>query len=164
VLTEALTAIDGGRTIAESDETRQDTARMQEALDSCAKGQAVELRPDGARNAFLGGPVGLRPGVTLHVGAGVILFASRNARDYDRKPGARGIVDEAANTPIAAQFAHVTLRPGPANIQASGPGVTVSGEAGAGRPNLCTDKFVPLPKAAPGDAPETPDSTAGLRR
>jgi polygalacturonase len=94
VLTAALTAIDGNRTIAGADEGRPDTGRIQKALDACPKGQAVELRTAGRRNAFLTGPLDLRPGVTLHVGAGVILFASRNPRDYDRKPGACGIVAE----------------------------------------------------------------------
>ena len=40
-----------------SDQASLDTARIQSALDHCAKGQAVELAADGANSAFLTGPV-----------------------------------------------------------------------------------------------------------
>ncbi len=83
-----------GNTLAESDEAKLDTARIQQALDGCAEGQAVELKADGASNAFLAGPFQLRAGVTLLVDAGVTLFASRDARDYDLTPGSCGIVSE----------------------------------------------------------------------
>ena len=61
VLTAKLAAIDGGRTLADADEGKLDTARIQEAMDTCAKGHAVVLKADGARNAFLTGPLDLRP-------------------------------------------------------------------------------------------------------
>jgi polygalacturonase len=89
-----LAAIDGNRTIAEADEGKLDTARIQKALDACPKGQAVELAPDGARNAFLSGPLDLRAGVTLVVGANAILFGSRDAKVYEVRPGSCGIVDQ----------------------------------------------------------------------
>ena len=93
VLTAQLAAIDGNRTIAEADEARLDTARIQKALDACPKGQAVELKPDGARNAFLSGPLDLRAGVALRIDARAILFASRDATLYQVRPGSCGIVD-----------------------------------------------------------------------
>jgi polygalacturonase len=72
-----------GDTLAAADESRLDTAAIQHALDHCASGHAVELKADGARDAFLSGPLELRAGVTLLIDKGVTLFASRNPRDYD---------------------------------------------------------------------------------
>jgi polygalacturonase len=72
------------------DENRPDTARIQEALDKCAGGHAVELKS----GTYLSGPLSLRRGVTLLVGSGVVLLASRNPRDYDLKPGSCGIVNK----------------------------------------------------------------------
>ena len=77
--------------LAESDETKLDTQRIQSALDSCSPGKAVELRGDGERNAFLSGPLELREGVTLLIDKGVTLYASRNPRDFDTVPGTCGI-------------------------------------------------------------------------
>ena len=62
------------RTLAEADESKLDTQRIQRALDACTPGQAVELKADGAHDAFLSGPLDLRAGVTLRVGAKAILF------------------------------------------------------------------------------------------
>lgn len=42
------------------DENRPDTQRIQEALDHCTGGQAVELKAEGAADAFLAGPLQLR--------------------------------------------------------------------------------------------------------
>lgn len=81
VLTSTQTAVD---------ENRPDTARIQDAINRCAAGQAVELKS----NVFLSGPLQLRAGVTLLVDAGAILYASRNPRDYDVTPGACGIVNQ----------------------------------------------------------------------
>ena len=85
-LTANLTAIDGNKTIAEADESRLDTERIQKALDACPKGQAVELHGDGGHNAFLTGPLDLRAGVTLRVARGAILFGSRDPRDVRSAP------------------------------------------------------------------------------
>lgn len=90
VLPARLTA--QGWTLAEADESRPDTARIQQALDHCAAGGAVELKPDAGHDAFLTGPLTLRSGVTLVVDAHAILFASRNPRDYDLEPGVCGTV------------------------------------------------------------------------
>jgi len=43
---------------------------------------------------FLSGPLELRRGVTLVVARGAYLFASRNPRDYDLKPGVCGTITE----------------------------------------------------------------------
>ena len=83
-----------GGALAETDEGKPDTARIQSALDKCGAGKAVELRPVGKNNAFLSGPLELRPGVTLLVDADATLFGSRNPRDYDRTPGSCGLVDK----------------------------------------------------------------------
>jgi polygalacturonase len=87
-----------GDTLKEADETKEDTAAIQAAIDGfaakCQPGQAVELAA-GAKgaNAFLSGPLELKEGVTLLVDKGVTLFASRDPKDYDmplqQMPGGR---------------------------------------------------------------------------
>lgn len=73
-------------------ETQLDTERIQNALDGCEAGHAVQLAlpkpgPDVARNpgynAFLSGPLQLREGVTLLIDKGVTLYASRDPKDYE---------------------------------------------------------------------------------
>jgi polygalacturonase len=86
-----------GTTLADADESRPDTARLQQALDHCPPGQAVELTADGLHDAFLTAPIELRQGVTLLVDKGVVLFASRNPRDYDLMPGVAGTITEFAH-------------------------------------------------------------------
>ena len=81
--------------IAPSDERNLDSARIQHALDACAKGHAVVLRAAGATNAFLSGPLHLRDGVTLIVDKGATLFASRDAALYESSPGSCGLVNQA---------------------------------------------------------------------
>jgi polygalacturonase len=78
--------------LEEADESRLDSLRIQEQIDSCAPGKAVELRADGEKNAFLSGPLELRHGITLLVDAGVTLFGSRDPRQYDVYPGLCGTV------------------------------------------------------------------------
>ncbi len=92
VLTARLAARDG--VLAETSEGRPDTERIQKAIDSCPRGQAVELKASRGNNIFLSGPLALRPGVTLLVDSGTALFASRNPRDYDLTPGSCGVVNE----------------------------------------------------------------------
>src|SRR5580698_9825071 len=53
--------------IALADEQKLSTARIQDAMDHCAQGQAVVLRAHGKKNVFLTGPLTLREGVTLVV-------------------------------------------------------------------------------------------------
>jgi len=80
--------------IAEADERKLDTARIQDAIDRCAAGKAVILRARGKKYVFLTGPLTLRAGVTLVVGAHTVLGASRDPRVYDLKPGSCGVVAE----------------------------------------------------------------------
>jgi polygalacturonase len=89
-LSASLHSSEGKLTVA--DETKLDTQRIQAALDSCAPGKAVELKALPGMDSFLSGPLQLRAGVTLLVDAGVILFASRNPRDYDTRLGACGVI------------------------------------------------------------------------
>jgi polygalacturonase len=81
--------------LSEADENSPDTLRIQEALDHCAPGHAVELKAAGAARAFLAGPLELRAGTTLLIDGGAVLFASRNPRDYDVSPGSCGVVNKA---------------------------------------------------------------------
>ena len=81
-------------TIEEADEKKPDTLRIQAAIDHCSPGTSVELRGAGSKNAFLAGPIELKPGITLLVGPGTTLFASRDPRDYDVTPGSCGLVDQ----------------------------------------------------------------------
>jgi polygalacturonase len=79
------------------DDAAPDTQRIQDALDRCEAGHAVELKPEGASNAFLSGPIQLRAGVTLVVDANTTLYGSRNPRDYDITPGSCGVVNQAGH-------------------------------------------------------------------
>jgi polygalacturonase len=91
VLKAELVKVGGIDGIALADEQKPDTGRLQKALDGCAQGKAVELASDGAKAAFLAGPIELRPGVTLVVDKGVTLFGSRLPQDYEVESGSCGI-------------------------------------------------------------------------
>ena len=80
--------------IAPEDERTLSTERIQQAIDSCAAGKAVVLLAQGRKNVFLTGPLALRSGVTLVVGANTALVASRDPRVFDLAPGTCGIVSE----------------------------------------------------------------------
>jgi polygalacturonase len=75
------------------DESKLDTARLQQGLDGCGEGHALELAADGEHDAFLTGPIEMRQGVTLLVDKGVTLYGSRNPADYELAPGSCGIND-----------------------------------------------------------------------
>ncbi|HVN93560.1 MAG TPA: glycosyl hydrolase family 28 protein [Terracidiphilus sp.] len=81
-----------GHSLAPADEQKLDTARLQRAIDKCGRGRAVMLRVDENNNAFLSGPLVLKPEVTLIVGPGVTLFASRDPALFAVSPGSCGIV------------------------------------------------------------------------
>jgi polygalacturonase len=81
-------------TLADTDESKFDTLRIQAALDQCPAGGAVALKTDGAFSSFLTAPLQLRAGVTLLVDASVVLYGSRNPRDYDSEPGRCGTIDD----------------------------------------------------------------------
>src|SRR6516225_5615541 len=76
VTLQAAVAAPGG-VIAETDERKLDTARIQEAMDHCSPGKAVVLRANGGKNVFLTGPLALRSGVTLVIDKNTALVASR---------------------------------------------------------------------------------------
>ncbi|MGB0054372.1 MAG: pectinesterase family protein, partial [Terracidiphilus sp.] len=92
--------------IAEADEQKLSTARIQDAMDHCSQGQAgapndgssssgsksVVLRSHGKKNVFITGPLNLRAGVTLVVDKNTALVGSRDPRVYDLSPGSCGIV------------------------------------------------------------------------
>ena len=78
--------------IEPADETKLDTERLQGAVAGCAAGEALELAADGAKNAFLSGPLELRKGVTLLVDK-VSPHGSRNPDDYATRPGSCGVVN-----------------------------------------------------------------------
>ncbi|WP_307505690.1 glycoside hydrolase family 28 protein [Clavibacter sp. B3I6] len=60
-----------------------DGPRIQAALDACAgKGGAVRLQASGASASFLSGPLSVRAGEVLLVEPGAVLYASRDATDY----------------------------------------------------------------------------------
>ena len=84
----------GDTTIADADEGKLDTDRIQRAIDGCGAGRAVVLKADGPRRAFLGGPLRLRAGVTLVVDSGAILFGSRDPEVYATSPGSCGVRKE----------------------------------------------------------------------
>lgn len=101
--------------LAEEDEHKLDTSRIQAALDKCKPGLAVELKPSSGNNAFLTGPLEMRTGVTLLVDEGVTLFGSRDAAEYEVKmPGATpGLCGTIASDAPPAVFP-APLRPAPA--------------------------------------------------
>ena len=81
-----------GPSLAAADEHKLDTARIQRAIDRCGRGRGVLLHVNEANNAFLSGPLELKPDVTLIVGVGVTLFASRDPALFATSPGSCGIV------------------------------------------------------------------------
>lgn len=81
-----------GHSLDAADEQKLDTARIQRAIDKCGKGRAVQLHVNEANNAFLSGPLELKPEVTLIVGVGVTLLASRDPALFAVSPGSCGIV------------------------------------------------------------------------
>jgi polygalacturonase len=82
--------------LAEVDESKLDTARIQSALDKCKPGTAVELTPAEGNNAFLSGPLEMRTGVTLLIDEGITLFGSRDAAVYQVEATAASGGDRAA--------------------------------------------------------------------
>jgi polygalacturonase len=60
-----------------------DTTRLQNAINACPVGQAVELSASGNNNAFLTQPIRLTAGVTLLLDPEVTLFGSTNYADYN---------------------------------------------------------------------------------
>ncbi|MGB7267175.1 MAG: glycosyl hydrolase family 28 protein [Terracidiphilus sp.] len=81
-----------GQSLPAADEQKLDTARIQKAINKCGRGRAVLLHVDEQNNAFLSGPLEMRPDVALIVGLGVTLFASRDPAVFAVSPGTCGLV------------------------------------------------------------------------
>jgi len=117
--------------IALADEQKLSTARIQDAMDHCAQGQAVVLRAHGKKNVLLTGPLTLRPGVTLVVDKNTALVASRDPRVFDSSPGGCGIVSmrggRACKPLISADGAKGSGIMGEGSIDARG-GATLLGQ------------------------------------
>ncbi|RFP22901.1 pectin lyase fold-containing protein [Duganella sp. BJB488] len=71
-----------------------DTARIQNAIDKCAAGQAVRLSSQNEKRGFVAGPLVLRNGVSLLIDAATTLYASTNPKLFDRGAGTCGTVDK----------------------------------------------------------------------
>jgi len=94
VLTAELTPV-ADTTLADQDEEKLDTKRVQGAIDSCARGRAVVLKAVGKARGFLIGPITLKAGVTLVVDTNAVVFGSRDPEVYDMDGRGRcGTVDE----------------------------------------------------------------------
>jgi len=124
-----------GRTLAEADEKKLDTDRIQKAIDHCGKGKGVLLRTQGASDAFLSGPLYLKTGVTLIVDKGATLFASRDATLYQ----AIGLDKNPVRSPSNEHLGHTTRFDAPppcGTLSDSGHGcnplITVDHISGAG--------------------------------
>lgn len=78
--------------LADADEGKLDTQRIQNAIDKCTPGMAVELKPSREDNAFLTGPLEMRTGVTLLVDKGVTLYGSRDPAVYEYPSASPGPV------------------------------------------------------------------------
>jgi polygalacturonase len=61
-------------------EGRDDTARIQAAIDKCAPGHAVVLAASNGQRSFVSGPIASKSGVTLVVAPGATLYGSTDAR------------------------------------------------------------------------------------
>jgi polygalacturonase len=75
------------------DESKLDTDRIQQAINACREGSAVDLAADGKMSAFLIGPVRIPAGRTLAVEGGATVMGSRDPRLYDVQPGSCGVVN-----------------------------------------------------------------------
>jgi polygalacturonase len=139
-----------GPSLAEADENRPDTQRIQQAIDSfvskCKPRTAIELAPAGRSNAFLSGPLELREGVTLLIDKSVTLFASRRAADYDTAgPGTCGTMPSKGRCkPFISVRAH--------NVAIMGDGA-IDGRGGAKLLDKDYSWWALAVKAEPGNVP-----------
>jgi hypothetical protein len=84
------TPLDGpvvGRNVEEQDaESNKQTAILQQQLDHCAQGEAVELAfsTDSTYDALLLNPINVPVGVSLIIDGGVIVYASRHPAQYQQ--------------------------------------------------------------------------------
>ena len=87
-----------------ADEVWLDTERLQAAIDHCAPGNAVELKTEGDHNAFLSGSLEMRKGVTVWIDRGVTVYASRDPKDFEVKPGSCGVLNDDAKRGCRSLF------------------------------------------------------------
>jgi len=73
---------------------KDDTERIQHAIELCAPGQAVRLSAQNEKRSFVSGPLTLRNGVSLLIDAATTLYASTNPKLFDRGAGTCGTVDK----------------------------------------------------------------------
>lgn len=85
----ARLALHDGR-LSGDDESKLDTDRIQQAINACREGSAVELAPDGMMSAFLIGPVRIPARRTLVVEGEATVMGPRYPRLYDVQPGSCG--------------------------------------------------------------------------
>jgi polygalacturonase len=100
-ITATQTPVDGSMDAidANPEKSAPDTLQIQDAIASCAAGQAVRLVQGSAgQSGFLIGPITLKSGVTLWIDQGVTLYASRNPANYDNGVGTCGTAT-ASSTP-----------------------------------------------------------------
>jgi polygalacturonase len=136
-----------GDALAETDESRADTQRIQDAIDKCKPGMAVELSQGKTTNAFLSGPLTLGEGVTLLVDKGVTLFASRRAADYDVTPGSCGVLMQTKGRGCKS---FLTIRTKNVGIMGDG---TIDGRGGAKLLDKGYSWWALAVKAEPGNQP-----------
>ena len=73
---------------------RDDTARIQAAIDQCPAGRAVRLSAPDDKHGFVSGPLTLRSGVSLLIDKGTTLYASTNPKPYGRGTATCGTIDK----------------------------------------------------------------------
>jgi Endopolygalacturonase len=98
----ATKTVVAGAATTDADEAALDTDAIQAAINNCPAGQSVKLAADGSKNAFLVGPIRVQSGVTVWIDTDVTVYASRNPRVFDAKPGACGTA--ASNSSCSGVF------------------------------------------------------------
>jgi polygalacturonase len=98
----ATKTVAAGVATTDADEAALDTDAIQTAINACPAGQSVKLAADASKNAFLVGPIRVPSGATIWIDAGVTVYASRNPRVFDAKPGACGTA--ASNSSCSGVF------------------------------------------------------------
>jgi pectin methylesterase-like acyl-CoA thioesterase len=80
--------------VLQAESALDDTARIQNAIDTCSVGHAVRLSGSKDASAYHAGPLRIKSGVTLAIDGDVTLYASRDPRRYDKIKGACGTVQK----------------------------------------------------------------------
>ena len=96
VIAPACTILIASRTTPDAP-GKDDSARIQDAIDHCPAGRAVRLAASNELRAFVSGPLLLRSGVTLEIAAGATLYASLDTTLYDRGRKTCGTIDTVGN-------------------------------------------------------------------